>query len=280
MTSKHYLTFVAGQLAAHQTEEDATAHNTEKGGDVIINTVEELVASTAINIDPHYITLYNLASKAVDNDAKALKAKDLGKDKAIAATKLFAALDAAFGTPEAQTASDLAGAVKPEKKARVKKDKEDKAPSGPMGIYGKRFWVVAPREGAPRRPPAERGNPARGFNSMRVIKENPGISTEDYLAKGGRLRDLDKDYRVNKNILEVIGDEATRAAFVKETLAARAVEDVKLAAEVKAAAEAKAAADKAKAEKKAADEKAAADKKAADEAAAAKAAAETTTATA
>lgn len=280
MSAKHYLTFIAGALAAHQTEADATAHNAEKGGDVIINTVEELVASTAINIDPHYITLYNLAAKAVDADAKALKAKDLGKDKAIAGTKLFAALDAAFGTSEAQTASDLAAAVKPEKKARAKKEPKER--SGPMGLYAGRFWVVAPREGAPRRPPAERGNPARGYNSMKVIKENPGIMTEQYLEKGGRLRDLDKDYRVNKNILEVVGDEAARAAFVAEQLELRKVEDVKLIAEQKAAAEAKAKLDAEKAAKKAAEDAAkaaAAEKKAADDKAAAeKAAAETATA--
>lgn len=261
-----FLTFTKDTLGAHAERADAEAHNAENGGDVIITTLDELLACTAIT-PAHMLKLYNLAVKSVDPDAK--EEKSIGKDAKTAGTKLFAALDAAFGSDDAQASAELDAAVKQEKAPRKKKEPSER--SGPMGEYAGRYWVVAPVEPKPRRAPTERGNPARGYNSMNVIRNNPGISTEDYLAKGGRLRDLQKDFKVNKNILEVVGDEAARAKFVEETLAQRKIEDEKArvaaekaAADAKAAAEKKAADEAAKKEAAAAAEKADADKKAAE----------------
>lgn len=283
--SKFFLTFAGSVLAAHATMADAEAVNEKAGADAIITTVEELLASSAISVD-HMTTLFNAAAKAIDADAKDVKS--LGKDRAIAATKLFATLDAAFGSEDAQDAGDLANAVKPEKKKREKREKDGEGRADP---FAGKFWVVAPVEPKPRRPPAERGNPARGYNSINIIRANPGISTADYYAKGGRPRDLKKDFEVNKNVLEVVGDEATREAFLKDiaektkveqaakveadkAAAAKAEADAKAAVEAKAKkeAEAKDKADKKAvkeaAEKKAAEEKAAAEKAAADKTAA------------
>lgn len=254
-----FLTFTKDTLGAHAERADAEAHNAENGGDVIITTIDELLACTAITT-AHMLKLYNIAVKSVDPEAK--DEKSIGKDTKTAATKLFAALDAAFGTDDAQASAELDAAVKPEKAARKKKEPKEK--SGPMGEYAGRRWIVAPVEPKPRRAPTERGNPARGYNSMNVIRNNPGITTEDYLAKGGRLRDLQKDFKVNKNILEVVGDEETSKKFIADTLAQRKIEDEKArvaAAEAAKEAAAKAEADaKAKADKKAAEEKAAAEK--------------------
>lgn len=271
--SKYILTFAGGKLAAHQTEEDANKANEAQGGDVLINNIDELLECKAVTVD-HMTTLYNAAAKAIDTDAK--ETKSLGKDPATAATKLFAILDSAFGTDEANTSAELDAAIKPERKKRVKKEASESSPAGP---FAGKFWIVAPVEPKPRRAPKD--NPARGYNSMMVIRNNPGISTEDYLAKGGRMRDLKKDVEVNGNVIEVVGDEKERAAFVKKTLeetkVAQAQLKAKAEAEAKAAEEAakkKAAEKEAKAKEEAA-KKAAAEKKAADEKAAADAAAKT-----
>lgn len=267
-----YLTFTNDTLGAHAELADAEKHNADNGGDAIITTVEELLAAKAIT-PAHMTKLYNIAVKAVDPEAK--EEKSIGKDAATAATKLFAALDAAFGTADAQASADLDAAVKPAKKE--KKAKKDKEESGPMGEYKGRRWIVAPVEPKPRRAPTDRGNPARGYNSMNVIRQNPGITTEAYLEKGGRLRDLQKDFKVNKNILEVKGDEATAKKFIADTLAQRKVEDEKarlaaIEAEKQAKIDEKAKADAAAAKK--ADNEAKAKAKAEKEAAEAKAAEE------
>lgn len=273
-----FLTFTKDTLGAHAERADAEKHNADNGGDVIITTIEELLACTAVT-PVHMTKLYNLAVKAVDPDAK--EEKSIGKTAETAATKLFAALDAAFGSDEAQdsAAADLAAATKPEKKERKKKDPKEK--SGAAGEFAERFWMVAPIEPKPRRAPTERGNPARGYNSINIIRANPGISTEDYFAKGGRLRDLQKDFKVNKNVIEVTGTPEERATFIAAKLEETKVEHEK--ARVAKEAADKAAAEKAAADAKAKEEKAAqkaaaeaaAKKKAEDEAAAAAAAAET-----
>lgn len=215
-----FLTFTKDTLGAHAELADAEKHNAENGGDVIITTIDELLACAAITT-AHMVKLYNIAVKAVDPEAK--EEKSIGKDTSIAAVKLFAALDAAFGTADAQASAELDAAVKAPKKER--KSKKEKEASGPMGEYAGRRWIVAPVEPKPRRAPTDRGNPARGYNSINIIRANPGISTEDYMAKGGRLRDLQKDFKVNKNVLEVLGDAAASKKFIDDTLAARKVAD-------------------------------------------------------
>jgi len=83
----------------------------------------------------------------------------------------------------------------------IKAPAEPKAPKVPGGGKGQRGRF----EGKKLYPVMET-NPRRegsfGWRSLNIIMENPGISTKEYLEKGGRLRDLQWDVERNQTRVE------------------------------------------------------------------------------
>lgn len=91
-------------------------------------------------------------------------------------------------------------AVQPEKALKTKKEKVAKVSTGTKGrkseFSGKRLSV------APHVLTNYRRAGTGGFKSMEIIFANPGISTEDFLAAGGRLIDLRWDLNRGSVIVE------------------------------------------------------------------------------
>lgn len=70
----------------------------------------------------------------------------------------------------------------------------------PATAGGKKLFFVIPSQ--KQRPLHEPINPRRpnshGYRSLQIIIDNPGITTEEFVAKGGRLNDLRWDISYNR----------------------------------------------------------------------------------
>ena len=155
--------------------------------------------------------------------------------------------------PKPSAEETLTKALKPKKEPRERKAKEAGSSEGRNSPLSGKFWSRSDKAISGRR----LGGSGVGIKALQYIIDNPGCTTEDYLANsgGGRFVDLQYDYDFG-NIVMLTGGTAEERAAEIEKLASVRVGAEKAAAE-KAEAEAKP-----KAEKKPAAEKAAEEKKA------------------
>jgi hypothetical protein len=241
----------------------------------VINTVEQIIESNDIPLAA-IVVAFNRATKGPKS--KGFKTRAEGASALFDAVhQMIAAANAAEGKSETEK---LAAAVKPAKEKKPKKEKTEGAGEGRASPLAKKFWSRSGNAIKGRR----LGGTGVGINALQYIINNPGVSTEDYIANSGGGRYVDLQYDLDYgNIVELKGAtpeerQAEIAALAEQRKGAEEAEAKRLA-DAEAAKKAKAdAAQKAKDEKaaakKAAAEKAAADKAAADKAAADKAAAD------
>lgn len=124
--------------------------------------------------------LARLTGKSTSTIYKALKNDEVQQATPESGASLF------FIVPEAK--QDGAGETKPTEAGQTPTPKSGQAPAstGKRGrkptASNKRLTAVC--EGNERR------QNSHGYRSLQIVLDNPGITTEDYLLKGGRLNDL------------------------------------------------------------------------------------------
>lgn len=188
-------------------------------------------------------------------------------------------LIASMSAPKPSTEETLTKALKPKKEPRERKPKEAGSSEGRNSPLAGKFWARSGNALKGRRI----GGAGVGIKALQYIINNPGCTTEDYLANsgGGRFVDLQYDYDFH-NIVMLTGATAEdRAAEIakldavrvgaEQAAADKEAAEKKAKEEKKAKAEAEKADKKAKADKEKAEKKAAAEAKAKEEAAAAEA---------
>jgi hypothetical protein len=262
-TPKFFLALINDALQAYTTIELFRA---DAGADApVITTAEELEQS-----DVPLAAIVKAFNKSADKKVRGFK------DRKEASKEIFKLLDEVAAKmaalEKAPEADKLAGAVKPEKTAKPKKEKAAGTGEGRSSPLAKKFWSRSGNALTGRR----LGGSGVGIQALQYIINNPGCSTEEYLANSGGGRFVDLQYDLDKdNIVALTGATPEERAAEIAALAEQRKVAEKAEAEKQAKVEAdkkakKEAADKEKAEKaakKEADDKAKADKKAADDAA-------------
>ena len=159
--------------------DEGTAANAGNGN-ILFSDEDSLLASPLTQAQ--LTDLHNLAS---DGDAQTFGSR------AEAGVAAWAAVEATYG--EAEAATGPGAGEKPKKVVRgAKKDGESKPgrKAGSGGFAGMKL------KSAVKENPRREGS--HGHGSFQVVLDNPGITYEDFIAKGGRVQNLRKDVELKR----------------------------------------------------------------------------------